>query len=157
MCPLRQNGKERAWKNWFAGSMWTLVSLQCLSISLILHMKTDSMNDQLIKRFLWISSYSIDFCRWPANQKISMNEQLIQRFPWMTTYSKYLHKLNCCASSSHTIIQDTTPLTASVIKQILILIYVPLSLPKISQQDWDTRKEIHSILPAQHINKHHHH
>jgi len=39
----------------------------------------------------------------------------------MTIYSKYLHKLNCCASASHTIKQDTTPLTASVIKQILDL------------------------------------
>jgi len=50
-----------------------------------------------------------------------MDDQLIKRFLWMTSYSKYLYKLNCSASSSHTIIQDTTPFTALVIKQILDL------------------------------------
>ena len=39
----------------------------------------------------------------------------------MSSYSKYLYKLNFSASSSHTIIQDTTPLAVSVIKQILDL------------------------------------
>jgi hypothetical protein len=64
------------------------------------------MNEQLSK----------DFHGWPATQKISMNKQLIKRFLWMTSYWKYLYKLNC--SASHTIIQNATPLTATVIKQI---------------------------------------
>ena len=69
------------------------------------------MNEHLIQRFPWMTSYSKDFHEWAANQKISVD----------TSYWKYLYKLNCSTSSSHTIIQDTTPLIVTVIKQILDL------------------------------------